>query len=409
MKSFFKKLPTRNCLPTSAWLLVCLCAISTSVPLSADEPSSSSASGSVAVSRSRSSSEELVLRFRREPSCQSQVVRLGDLVEIGSAAERAYDDLLEIPLAPAPAVGAIQHWSARDVMRHLQLRGLTQRQLRWSGPETVSLTRIAEASATIDRTKMTPAFVQDRVLTQAAANVAQATREYLWLQTGDRTEWRISVDVPPEHATALAQRHNIATVSGGAAPWVGEQEMVFVYKHQGKKFEVSLPVLIEVPITVVVAARPLRRDEVIDESALEYAPLPERMADQAGEFFTDVSQIVGKQTRRSISTGLPISQSYIGEPIVVSSGELVEIESVAGSISVKTAARALSGGAVGELINVELLSSRKRITAMVVGPLQVRVASGAPISRTPKVQTTRPAAASALGSAIQLSQDVPLR
>lgn len=392
-------------LKAGAWLLlVYLGSITARLP--ADEPTGLPRSAAQAL---RPASDELVLSFRREPTCQSQVVRLGDLVQLVSAPERAYDDLLEIPLAPAPPIGATQQWSARDVMRHLQLRGLTQKQLRWSGPDSVTLNRIAEPNPKTEPTSMTPAFVQDRVLSQAAANVAQATREYLWLQTGDRTEWRISVQVPLEHANALSQRRNIQTVSGGTPPWVGEQEMLLGYKYQGKKFEVSLLVQIELPITVVVAARPLRRDEVIEESALEYAALPERMADQANQYFTDFSELVGKQLRRSISSGLPIAESAIGEPIVVSSGELVEIESVAGTISVKTGARALSGGAVGDLVNVELLSTRQRITAMVVGPLQVRVASGSPISRGSDSQKVRPVGAETNRTATRFSQGQVLR
>jgi flagella basal body P-ring formation protein FlgA len=109
-----------------------------------------------------------------------------------------------------------------------------------------------------------------------------------------------------------------------------------------------------------------------------------------------------------MSTGLPIAKSAIGEPIVVSSGELVEIESVAGSISVKTAARALSGGAVGELVNVELISSHKRLTAVVVGPLQVRVSSGAAISRNSTAEPAR-AAGGSVRTANSISQEASLR
>jgi flagella basal body P-ring formation protein FlgA len=265
-------------------------------------------------------------------------------------------------------------------LRHLQLRGLSQRRLRWSGPRSVKLFRVAESAVELDRTQLAPAFVQDRTLAQAEANLAQAAREYLWLKTGERTQWRITAKVPTEHAQALSQRRNIQTIGGGTAPWIGEQELLVGYVQANKPFEISVPVTIELPPTIVVTTRPMRRDEVIDESALAYGPLPERMDDQAEEYFTDFAQLVGKQLRRSMSTGLPIPRSAIGEPIVVSSGELIEVESVAGTISVKTAARALSGGAVGDLINIELLSTRKRLAATVVGPLQVRIAGGAPVS-----------------------------
>jgi flagella basal body P-ring formation protein FlgA len=264
-------------------------------------------------------------------------------------------------------------------MRHLELRGWQQR-VRWTGPDSANLTRIAEAAPLSDGTKLAPAFVQERTIKQAEENLAQATREYLWLKTGERTQWRVTTKVPPECAPALAQRRNIETLAGGQAPWTGEQLLKIGYKHQGKTYQLDLPIVIDLPTTVVVTVRPMRRDEIIDAGALAYGPIPERMQDEAAEYFTDFSQLIGKQLRRSMSTGLPIPRSSVGEPIVISSGELVEIESVAGLISVKTSARALSGGAVGDLINVELISSKKRLAATVVGPLRVRVAGVGKVS-----------------------------
>lgn len=372
-----------------AWMLTTVCSAALSARLSADTPTELE-SPAVAITNTvrpgaagQGAGSELVLRFRREPRCQTQVVRVGDLVEVAGGNGRGDDDLLEVPLAPAPKVGSSQQWNAHDVLRHLELRGLVHGKIRWSGAESVTLLRVADVATNIDRTRIEPAFVQDRILAQAEANVAQATREYLWLKTGERTEWRVRATIPTAYAQALSQRRNIQTIGGGAAPWVGQQELSIGCKHSGTTFQITVPVLIELPQTVVVTTRPMRRDEVIEEDALAYAPLPERMAEQADEYFTDFSQVVGKQLRRSLSTGLPVPGSAVGEPIVVSSGELIEVESVAGSISVKTAGRALSGGAVGDLINVELLSSRKRLSATVVGPLQVRIAGGAAVSTSP--------------------------
>lgn len=324
----------------------------------------------------------LIIRFKAEPRSQSQVVRVGDLVEIVSG-RAGQQDWLEIPLAPAPPVGSSQDWTSADMLRHLELRGVMLKQIRWSGPESVRLLRIAEPVTPIDSTQLAPAFVQDRTLTQAEANVIQATREYLWLKTGERTEWRVTVKIPLEHANALSQRRNIENVAGGVAPWSGEQRLVFGYKHHGKSLRLELTVQIELPETVVVAARPIRRDEVVDASALTYAPLPDRLAEQGDEYFVEIEQLVGKQLRRSLSTGLPVAKSAVSEPTVISTGELIEIEAVSGAVSVKTAARALSAGAVGDPINVEVLSNRQRLTATVVGPLQVRVAGSAHVSQAP--------------------------
>ncbi len=378
---------------TRAWLfvwLVMFCTASFHSSLADDLiPSRSSRQANLA--------DELVLRFKTDARTQSQLVRLGDLVEVVSWGKRAQDDLLEIALAPAPAVGGTQEWTSRDLLRHLELRGVNPEKVRWTGPTTTQLLRAAEppkSAKPADSKPMTPAYVQDKLIAQAEGNVIQATREYLWLKTGERTQWRIDVRVPPEHAAALAQRRTIESIDGGEAPWTGEQLFVYVYKSQGKSVQVELVATVEPPQVVVVAARPIRRDEVLQADALEYAALPEQRSNQEGDYFHSIEELVGKQTRRSISTGLSIPRDAIGEPIVISSGELIEIESVSGNVSVKTAGRALSGGAVGSLINVEITATRKRLTATVVGPLLARITSG-PRQSTTDVAPAAPANSSA--------------
>lgn len=323
------------------------------------------------------------MRFRKEPRAQSNIVRLGDLVEVvDSMGRQSSDSLLETPLSPAPRIGDSQKWSAEDVLRQVRLRGLENRSLRWAGPETTSLLRVAQANKSSEANAFSPAFVQPRMINQAASNVAVATREYLWLKTGERTEWRIAVTVPPEHASGLAVRTNIESISGVQEPWVGAQNLVLTYKHQGKKFDVELPVQIALPETVVVAVRALGRDQIIHADALAYAPLPERLSNQSGEYCVDMQEIVGKQLRRAISSGLPIPISLVGEPTVISSGDAIEIESVSGSIVVRTAGRALSGGAIGDLINVEILANRSRLSAIVVEPLKVRISGSGQVVKS---------------------------
>jgi len=378
--------------------LACCCGFDSRIAARGDQPSSTSAAtsqGNRALATSSSTRQKTVepqadqltvLQFRKEPRCQSAVVRVGDLVELQGPRGADHENLLQLPLAPAPQLGDSQTWTTADIMRHLELRGWQQR-VRWSGPDSTQLTRVADAAPLPEGTKLSPAFVQERTIKQATKNIAQATREYLWLKTGERTQWRVTTSLPPEHAAALAQRRNIETLSGGQAPWAGEQLLKIGYRFQGKSYQLDLPVLIDLPTTVVVTVRPMRRDEVIDASALAYGALPERLQDGDAEYFTDFSQVIGKQLRRSMSTGLPIARSAVGEPIVISSGELIEIESVAGMISVKPSARALSGGAVGDLINVELISSKKRMAATVVGPLRVRISGISKVSTASTANT----------------------
>ncbi len=57
---------------------------------------------------------------------------------------------------------------------------------------------------------------------------------------------------------------------------------------------------------------------------------------------------------------------------------------MSGSVVVKSAAKALSGGAVGDLINVELIPGRKRLVATVAGPMLVRISGKATVRTEPE-------------------------
>lgn len=332
--------------------------------------------------------DQLVLRFKISPTIDSQVVRLGDLVEVVSWGARANEDLLAFPLGPAPQVGNFQDWTSKDLIRNLEFRGIDKNKVGWHGPESVRLMRKLHSDspvvpASAETKKLAPAFLNDRIVAQAEANLIQATREYLALQTNEKTVWRLTLKVPAELANTLAQKRNILSIGGGAEPWTGRQRFVYVIQHQNEEVELTMSVDVDLPTTVVVANRAIRRDEVIDESCLAYAALPERMEEQSDQYFDDMSELIGKQMRRAMSTGVPIPRVSIGEPNVISSGEIIEIESVAGNVVVKSAAKALGGGAVGELINIELIPSRKRLAATIAGPMLVRIVGGSTISAAP--------------------------
>ena len=143
--------------------------------------------------------DQLVVRFKVSPVVDSQVVRLGNLIDVVSWGARAKEDLLTIPLGPAPQVGNHQDWTADDLLRNLELRGIDKKKVAWQGPESVRLMRKREVeapkkTAAAETKKLAPAFLNDRLISQAEANLVQATREYLWLQTNERTQWRIGFE-----------------------------------------------------------------------------------------------------------------------------------------------------------------------------------------------------------------------
>ncbi len=339
-------------------------------------------------------SEPITLRLREQPVVEGQVVRFDDLIEVVNGRCRQIDELLPLPIAPSPREGTPQTWTRTDLIEHLELRGLHANSLRWMGSERTQLRRGKPVEGTrslppsTDHTAasqlrglpipgrgQSPAFIQERAVKQAEMLLSQAITEYITLRTGDRTAWRITLSVPPQYASLMQVKSNIVSIGGGLEPWEGKQEFFFEVKDRGALVKVPILATLQLPPMIVTSKRAMRRDEVITADSLTYAPLPNRSTADTENYFTDIADLIGKQLRRSLTTGQPFETQFVGDPTVVTRGELIEVESVSGGIVVRTSGRATASGAVGDLIDVELLPSRTRILATVVEPLKVRVAA----------------------------------
>ncbi len=318
--------------------------------------------------------DQIVIAFVENPRTSEHVVRLGDLVEVLAGNSATMEQMLTLPLGPAPRANDFQSWHSRDVLQHLELRGIHPNSIRWSGTTQTKLQRIAE-SPSLAAGSIEPAFVQGRTIELAGNLVSQAIEEYLNLKTGERTDWIISVEIPAKLADVIRIRRNIVGIGGGQSPWLGEQEFVLQIKDRDAIVNVPINANVELPPLVLVAKRPLRRDEILSAEALELAPLPQRAGEDRSKYYDNINELIGQQLKRSVSTGLPISSDFVGSPVVISRNEMVEVESVSGGVSVRTMARSLTSGAVGELIDVEVIPTKQRMLAAVVGPLKVRVAS----------------------------------
>ena len=337
--------------------------------------------------------ETITLRLREQPVVEGQVVRIGDLIEVVTGRCQQTDDLMSLPIAPSPREGSPQTWTRSDLMQHLELRGLHTNSLRWMGSERTQLRRgkLVESPQSVQSSSphstvptrglpvpgrgQSPAFIQERAVKQAEMLLGQAITEYITLKTGDRTAWRITLSVPPQYASLMQVKTNIVSIGGGLEPWEGRQEFVFEVKDRGALIKVPIQAKLELPQMIVVSKRAMRRDEVITADSLTYAPLPTKSTASSENYFTDIDQLVGQQLRRSLTTGQPLETQFVGDPTVVTRGEMVEVESVSGGVVVRTSGRATSSGAVGDMIDIELLPTRTRVLASVVEPLKVRVAA----------------------------------
>ena len=335
-------------------------------------------------------SEPICLRLREQPVVERQVVHVGDLIEVVSGRCQQTDDLLQLPIAPTPREGSPQTWTRADVVQHLELRGLHTTAIRWLGSERTQLRRgkpiegsttsgdspnLSRVSQTIPGRSRSPALIQERAVKQAEMLISQAITEYVTLKSGDLTAWRIILSVPPQFVSIMQVKTNIVSIDGGQEPWEGEQDFVFEVKDRGALVSIAIKATLHLPQMIVTSKRAMRREEIITAEDLTYSPIPQRSSTAPSDYFNDIEKLVGKQMRRSVATGQPIEAQSVGKAVVVTRGEMVEVESVSGNVVVTTTGRASESGAVGDLIGIELLPSRKRINASVTAPMKVRVSA----------------------------------
>ncbi|WP_027405996.1 flagellar basal body P-ring formation chaperone FlgA [Anaerovibrio sp. RM50] len=90
-------------------------------------------------------------------------------------------------------------------------------------------------------------------------------------------------------------------------------------------------------------------------------------------YFTDIKQVIGKVARRGIGQGEIITSRNIQNPVIIHSGDLIDLSAVVNGIRVTTQGKALENGREGEYINVKNLSSNKVVRGKVIDKNNVEI------------------------------------
>lgn len=122
-------------------------------------------------------------------------------------------------------------------------------------------------------------------------------------------------------------------------------------------------------IDVLVWARNIQAGEMIQPEDLVWSKAALAPADAP----TDPDAVVGLAARRALRAGGVVSGRDASAPEVVKANDTVTLTYQNEGVSLALQAKALSGGGVGETINVQNVTSKKTVQAVVVGPGQAAV------------------------------------
>lgn len=80
---------------------------------------------------------------------------------------------------------------------------------------------------------------------------------------------------------------------------------------------------------------------------------------------TDLLQIVGQEARVALYPGRPIRKGQVGPPAVIKRNQVVSLTYIIETLFIQTEGRALAQGAVGDVIPIINLMSRKTVQGRV--------------------------------------------
>ena len=122
-------------------------------------------------------------------------------------------------------------------------------------------------------------------------------------------------------------------------------------------------------VDVLTWTRPISAGEIVQPEDLVWGKAAMAPADAPN----DPDAVIGLAARRPLRAGAAVAARDVSAPMVIKANEIVTLTYDNQGVSLALQAKALSGGAVGETINVQNVTSKKTVQAVVVGPGQAAV------------------------------------
>lgn len=134
---------------------------------------------------------------------------------------------------------------------------------------------------------------------------------------------------------------------------------------------VFIPAQVRIFRPVAVLKNPLKRDSVIGPA--DIAMIEQDVGLLNRGYISDPEQAIGKKLTRPLQADQVLTPNILQVAESVRRGDQVVIATRSGGINVRMQGEALSGGTLGQQINVRNLSSQRVVRARVTGPGQVEV------------------------------------
>ncbi len=140
-----------------------------------------------------------------------------------------------------------------------------------------------------------------------------------------------------------------------------------------RRWTVYVPVSLDVYAEVVVATRSLKRGDVLTHDDVEFKRMNTSSVGRG--HIEDASRALGMEIKRPIKPGDVVRLPYLTKPDIVHKGQTVVVSSQSRFLKVETSGVALVSGHMGERIRVKNERSNRVVSAEVIAPGKVIIAT----------------------------------
>ncbi|MCT4704613.1 flagellar basal body P-ring formation chaperone FlgA [Enterobacteriaceae bacterium H16N7] len=211
--------------------------------------------------------------------------------------------------------------------------------------------------------------INARVIVQAGMAIDNFAAQKQWQDY----RYKLNVFIPPMTAT-LPPCSIPLTMSSGPFTLRTLARINYSVKCAGKTpWSVIVAVKPDIYLPVVMTKEEILRGETLDADRLILRKY--NIANQRGELFYSIADVVGLSAKRPLSAFKPVMASQLQMPTLVKRDQPVTIISEVGNISAQTAGVAMKNGRKGDVIKVRNDSSQRVVTAAVEEPGVVKVVS----------------------------------
>lgn len=286
--------------------------------------------------------------FHDDVTVHADRLTIGDVAELRPAA----GDLAGTELFAAPGPGESRCYQSRTLMAYVRQAVSGHQKVDWSGAKQVCVVRDGTRLSSGKLQAVVNEHLQSALLHLGAENVAFEMRN------------------PPENISFPDGRVEYEVMFAGNRILEARKVSVIV-RVDGRVVEnFSIAGSVRADVPVAVAARKLRRDDVIAEDDLV---MREKNIADLRRPCLDPESAVGKRVRRTVAMGQTVEKNDLDAPVLVKRREVVTMVLDQGPMRIRARGMATVNGKKGEMIPVQNMRSKREVICEVTGRKQVRV------------------------------------